>query len=293
MAAVALVLLRLGVGWHFYKEGSEKVQSGKFSSTGFLSNAKGPLAGMYKSMLRDPDGYARLNSDTTLEAWNLYRERLARHYGFDEKQQAAADKIYKRREGQLEYFFRDQAEEIDVYFKSLESKQLDLADPARRKVASLRSQIGKKAVADTPPEPGPWYAQLEGLWSAYEQDLNELATQEQRSRRPLALPRPGATRFGVNQVDMVLPYFDLVIGVCLILGLFTRVASVAGALFLCSVIGSQWPGAADAAPVYPQLIEMLALLVLAATGAGRYAGLDCLISKCCGKCCQRKQETRS
>lgn len=288
-AIVALVLLRLGVGWHFYKEGSEKVQSGKFSSAGFLGNAKGPLAGLYKSMLRDPDGYARLNSGEALKAWDQYRARVAQHYGFDEKQEAAAERIFKRREEQLEYFFRSHSEEIDLYFKSLDSKRQDLADPVRREVASLKSQVGKKAVADTPPDPGPWYAQLEALWKAYEQDLNNLATEEQQSRRPLALPRPGATTFGVDQVDNVLPYFDLCIGICLILGLFTRTASVAAALFLCSVIASQWPGAADATPIYPQLIEMLALLVLAAYGAGRYAGLDSLINRYCCQCCVRKE----
>ena len=79
--------------------------------------------------------------------------------------------------------------------------------------------------------------------------------------------------------------------VCLILGLFTRVVAVAAAAFLGSVIATQWPGAYDAAPVYYQSIEMLALLVLAAFGAGRYAGLDYFISCCpCWKCCGKKQE---
>lgn len=285
-AAVALVLLRVGVGWHFYKEGSEKVQSGKFSSAGFFGNAKGPLAGFYKGLLRDPDGYARLNSEKTLEAWDAYRARVSRHFGFDEEQERAADDIYKRREEQLKFFFRERGEQMDVYFKSLDTKREDLKDPVRNEVASLKGQLGKKAVADYPPEPGPWFAQLEALWKAYEQDLNNLANDSQKkSRRPLALPRPGTTAFGVDQIDKVLPYFDLLVGICLILGLFTRPAAIAGAIFLCSVIAAQWPGAADAAPVYPQLIETLALFTLAATGAGRYAGLDGLFScLCCKRC---------
>lgn len=290
---VALVLLRLGVGWHFFKEGSEKVQSGKFSSAGFLGSAKGPLAGFFKSMLRDPEGHARLDREATLKAWNLYRERVARHYGFDEAQEAKAEKIYSRYEDQLEYFFNEQEEGIDVYFKSLKSKAQDQADPVRQGVSSLKNQIGKKAVADTPPEPGPWFAKLEGMWKAYEQDLNELATEDQQRRRTLKLARPGATTFGAEQVDKVLPYFDLLVGVCLILGLFTRTASVAASIFLCSVIATQWPGSADAAPTYPQVIEMLSLLVLAATGAGRFAGLDFFISTYCCKCCSRKQEKRN
>lgn len=292
MAIVALVLLRLGVGWHFYKEGSEKVRGGKFSSAGFLSSAKGPLAGFYKSFLRDPDGYFRLDRKHALDAWDLYRERVARHYGFDEKQQQAAEKIHTRREEQLIGFFRAHASEIEVYFQALDSKRKELADPVLQEVASLKGQIGRKAVADIPPEPGRWFAELDDLWSRYERDLNDLASEEQAKRRPLPLARPGATTFGAEQIDKLLPYFDLVVGICLILGLFTRTASVAAALFLGSVIATQWPGAYDAAPVYYQTIEMLALLVLAATGAGRYAGLDFLISSACSKCCAGKQESR-
>lgn len=285
-AAVALVLLRVGVGWHFYKEGSEKVQSGKFSSAGFLGSAKGPLAGMYKSMLRDPDGYARLDSEETLNSWASYRARVSRHYGFDEEQETKADEITKRREEQLKFYFRENAEQMEVYFKSLETKREDLADPVRQGVASLKGQLGKKAVADYPPEPGKWFAQIEALWKAYELDLNGLANESQKkSRRPLALPRPGATAFGVDQIDKVLPYFDLLVGICLMLGLLTRPAAIAGAIFLCSVMAAQWPGAADATPVYPQLIETLALFTLAATGAGKYAGLDGLFSRLCCKRC--------
>ncbi len=40
-AIIALVLLRLGVGWHFFMEGAVKVRDGKFSSAGFLVELKG------------------------------------------------------------------------------------------------------------------------------------------------------------------------------------------------------------------------------------------------------------
>jgi uncharacterized membrane protein YphA (DoxX/SURF4 family) len=287
-----LVLLRLGIGWHFYKEGSEKVQTGKFSSTGFLSNAKGPLAGFFKSFVRDHEGRYRLDRETTLDAWHNFRERAARHYGFDEKQQDAAEKAVKRREEQLKAFLGARDAEIQIYFDALEAREKEQADPVRQNVPSLKGQIGKKAVADLPPEPGPWFAEIEGLWNRVELDMYNLATDEQRQAGLLKLPRAGATTFGADQIDRVLPYFDLVIGICLILGLFTRVVAVAAAAFLCSVIATQWPGSYDAAPVYYQTIEMLGLLVLAATGAGRYAGLDYLISCCpCWNCCRGKKES--
>ena len=49
---------------------------------------------------------------------------------------------------------------------------------------------------------------------------------------------------------------------------------VVGALFLLSVIASQPPWLAESAPTMPQCIEFASLLVLAGTGAGRWAGLD-------------------
>ena len=64
------------------------------------------------------------------------------------------------------------------------------------------------------------------------------------------------------------------VGVLLILGLFTPVASLAGAAFLAGVCITQWPGSAGAMPIYYQSIEMVAMLVLAGVGAGRFLGLD-------------------
>jgi uncharacterized membrane protein YphA (DoxX/SURF4 family) len=62
LAIIALVFLRFVVGFHFYMEGTAKVREGGFSSTGFLSSAKGPLAKTFQSMLPDFDGEIRLDS---------------------------------------------------------------------------------------------------------------------------------------------------------------------------------------------------------------------------------------
>jgi uncharacterized membrane protein YphA (DoxX/SURF4 family) len=73
-------------------------------------------------------------------------------------------------------------------------------------------------------------------------------------------------------------YGILAVGVCLILGLFSRLASFAGALFVGSIVLSQ-PltsifGLSGPASTYPQLLEMLALLTLATVPVGRWCGLD-------------------
>ncbi|MCA9155434.1 MAG: hypothetical protein KDA38_11635, partial [Planctomycetales bacterium] len=86
--------------------------------------------------------------------------------------------------------------------------------------------------------------------------------------------------------------FDLTIGLLLIVGLFTRFVAVAGAVFLGSIVLTQPPWVADAAPTYYQVNLMLALLVLAAVGAGRFAGLDFLLGALRHRCCPPKQETK-
>src|SRR5688572_17259838 len=62
-AVFALVMLRLVVGWHFFREGTQKIVYDQhdgdlrmnFSAEGFLKNAKGPLADMYTDNI--PNGH--------------------------------------------------------------------------------------------------------------------------------------------------------------------------------------------------------------------------------------------
>ena len=61
-AIVMIVLLRVGIGWHFLYEGIYKFEPNSgFSSEGFLGIAKGPTAELYYWMLTDLDGTQRLN----------------------------------------------------------------------------------------------------------------------------------------------------------------------------------------------------------------------------------------
>lgn len=67
-AVFALVLLRLVIGWHFFREGTQKVvydqHDGElrmtFSAEGFLTNAKGPLAELYRANVTDDHDWRTL-----------------------------------------------------------------------------------------------------------------------------------------------------------------------------------------------------------------------------------------
>jgi thiosulfate dehydrogenase [quinone] large subunit len=50
----ALVALRVLIGWHFLYEGLAKAFNPYWSSTGYLLEAKGPLAGFFTSIVANP-----------------------------------------------------------------------------------------------------------------------------------------------------------------------------------------------------------------------------------------------
>ncbi len=92
-AVAALVLLRIGIGWHFFQEGAVKVREGNFTSTGFLSAAKGPFANHFHELIADHEGWIRLNPKEMKVAFEGYSEVVGDYYEFTDEQQQKADKI--------------------------------------------------------------------------------------------------------------------------------------------------------------------------------------------------------
>ena len=96
----------------------------------------------------------------------------------------------------------------------------------------------------------------------------------------------------LQTIDKVMTNVVLGVGVCLILGLFTRVACLLGAAFLLSVVLTQPFWVSDAQPTFNQWVELIALLTLATTNVGKWGGLDFFISCLFGGCCRSKCETK-
>lgn len=270
---MAVLALRLAVGWHFFREGADKITTGDFTSASFMEASKGPLAPVFRGMIWDADGIARLDQMATLDAWNQYRVQVGRRYGFDETQTAQAEKIYEARKKQLEGFFEQYAEDIHVYRKGVERRARNREDAAYIEVASLAGQ-GERIRRENKNDGALLIGSIEAIRRGYERDLNALARAEQAGRGPVAMKKPSRRMMDTLFIDSVIPTFDLVVGALLILGLFTRPACLAGAGFLATIIATQWPGAAGAIPAHYQIVEMFALLVLGTIGAGRFFGLD-------------------
>ena len=341
------MLLRIVVGYHFYKEGTTKLKSGTFTSKYFLAGAKGPLAPYFRGMLEDPDGMEQLcitkevdpdgepsfsiDTELTFSIWNDFVDRTFSYYGLasselmdeiksritqhesdlananekdDEKsvfaltnkiaaaksaltqieeQAFRAEAILEDHEEQLTDFLSINEVELISHFATADRLDGFKQDGANRDqvavyVDSLRGQVDtirqdrqKKLVG--------WTAEVTGIWDSFESQINGLAVDEQAKLEKMPIHRPfDDVNAKVKWIDKIIPWFDTIVGVLLIIGLFTRLASLAAALFLVSVILTQPPWIPGTTPTYFYFIELFALLVIFSMSAGRMGGLDFFFS---------------
>jgi thiosulfate dehydrogenase [quinone] large subunit len=67
-AMVAIVLLRVAIGWHFLYEGVAKLQKPGWSAAGYLQQSRGVLADLFKWMAGNPNMLEVINP---LNMWGL------------------------------------------------------------------------------------------------------------------------------------------------------------------------------------------------------------------------------
>jgi len=305
---LAIVLLRFVVGAHFFHEGYTKLRDPKPFSAPVFAAAKGPFADFYHSFVWDPDGIHRLDEKETFAIWGVsgdkkleagggYLDQSIRHFGFDQDQTNKAARIVIDRAKQYRDARETYEQEIAEYRYGVKRRDDNTAD-ASRSLASLKKHDARIATELTPKRM-PWQTEIDKIWSGLERDMNSLADRSHidgdadkprlSSRGYLKLTnRPGRQTVDTMTLDNYVPYFDLTVGVLLVAGLFTRVAASLAAAFLASIVVSQWPFSPESISTSYQQVEMCSLLVLATIGAGKYAGLDAVLSGCCGMCCRKK-----
>jgi uncharacterized membrane protein YphA (DoxX/SURF4 family) len=303
-AVLALVLLRLVIGWHFFREGTQKVvyepHAGKlrrtFSAEGFLTNAKGPLAKWYMANVPDEHGWRvllatpRKNAPGTDDSspYGEWAERIKADWrkvvddvkalpALSDEQKKQADDILEKRRNDLGDYLAAESQAIAEYRHELWRLANWRQSPESGDVPFVDERIATKAT-ETGKTPASWVSHVRLLDAELRNDLRAVLTKEQRELALTVQGIDGALRDPreerLNLVNNVITILTIGVGVCLLLGFFTRMASIVGALFLLGVILAQPPWLADAAPTVSQVIEFVALLVLAGTGAGRWAGLD-------------------
>lgn len=293
-AVVMLVVLRLVTGWHFFSEGQKKLEPG-FTSAWFLRGAKGPLAPAFKSFVTGPHQatyyldapleLGAVSADEAAEAQNQWLERIEADWdkGLERFSRLGASDEFQQRAASE----KDAAvEELSKYLKNESAAIADLRHEAWR-----LEQLKKKATSDPAPFFGervaekeaevwggmqPWFAAVRSAEESFIDRVVAAAAETEGAPSESRIRSALAERNWLSWLDVVVTTVVLGSGVLLFLGLFTRLAAVLAAGFLMSVIASQppWVVGADTTYFFYQLVEVVALLLIAVVGAGKWCGLD-------------------
>jgi uncharacterized membrane protein YphA (DoxX/SURF4 family) len=334
---VALVLLRLATGWHFYREGTKKLTYDEatgdtrvsFSSEPFLRQAVGPWAEWFKRDLPNVHDWERLlvvpkRGPTTTEdlakrsrwlgdynkrraeaqkaekpapiefppdapyaAWaqkidDDWQDLAAAFQGVDglsdEQRAEAASALYRRRQQLADYLASQENSFADWQHELWRLGDWE-DDPEAAELPFHDARIVEKR-GETTAATGGWVDQVRALESSLTADLRSVLTAEQAANPDMAakvdLALGDAQVRNLHRKDVAITCLIIGVGACLLLGLFTRLAALGGIAFLCMVIATQppWVPGAVTTVFYYQLVEIAALGVLLASGAGRWAGLD-------------------
>jgi uncharacterized membrane protein YphA (DoxX/SURF4 family) len=313
LTVAALIVLRLSLGCHFLYEGVWKIKhADEFSAEPFLSSAKGPLSGLFYAMIPDQYGEKRLvigeikdektgklvacvDCEPVIVRWGEIRQNLIATFnpgpaGTDEAKKeyegfkSDSLEVLKQSQAALENYFSDKelVEAVKAYFKSLERFE---SDPENRQAAAFQNERRWNRMLELRAEAKVWIDELQSREQNY---LNQLRDKMPDDYRERVTRLPGSWKpwkwTQMQWIDFAVTYGITAIGLCLMLGFFTRLAALGGAAFMCFVVMTQpaWPSIYP--PDLPQLghallinkdfIEMVALLVISTTAVGRWGGLD-------------------
>ena len=305
-----------------------------WSSIGYLREANGPAANLFKKQVGDPDQEAldlfavkplergqdpaqvspRQRIPPALdEAWNEYLQRFETKYELPEDQrklaEAKMDQAKERavlwllgqggKEGliEVEKSFNGAAlvklqENSRERLEEYRSKVMQLRQIMDEKLPSFGRDVEKQKIPALKGEINQLRTELlAALQKPMEESLNSVLNDNQKKMGPVSQPHSAAVQNWrewnrLDWIDGITRYAILTIGACLLLGLFSWTACLAGACFLLltylALPPFPWlPESARSEGTYlfvnKNVIEMLALLVLATTASGRWAGLDGLL----------------
>lgn len=313
-AILLLLFLRLAAGSHFFSEGLTKLRSGGFSAEPFLRAATGPAAPFLQRMLDDPD-HARLlcirripdppgedrfetDPELTIAIWNDHADRcVARCQAAGPPRVGEPGQLAlssQQRELLVRALVRSHCDELRAWLDAHRTELIAHFSTAARataferdgaagpriaaEVASLREQK-EQIRRERKQQADGWAREVSAMWDSLETALQAVMPGEPSqpaARLPVHRPHDQPHSW-LKWVNSVIPWFDLLVGILLLLGLFSRGAALAGAALLLAVIATQPPWIPGAAPVWYQLVEFAALLVLASRLARQIPGLDWLI----------------
>ena len=293
---ILLVALRLTIGWYFFESGRSKNLDRNFSSAGFLSQAKGPLAPLYQSGLPDSHdfsnhiGQPRVDStnphEAGTEAWVQFqrepfaawqeqivfdfgrvRQSAEDHYQYDTEQAGRADQVFAFYESRLDDYFAGNRDEIAAY-----RHELARLNDWKNNISAEDIPYQQDRIAAKQRELKSTAASITSAVDAIEENFRDELTRDadpNSAGRPM--PKPSDTLASFERFLMVTHFL---IGGCLGVGFLSRFAAASAGLFLLTVIVSQPPWIVGYSTIGYQLVMLIGCLLLVATPSGRWCGVD-------------------
>lgn len=306
-------MLRLGLGCHFLYEGVWKIKHhDTFSAKPFLTQAKGPVSGLFYMMVPDINAQQRLRVDKDADGelvvldeitdrWKgigdeflvLYKPTSESKEGADEAHKALTKRVettLTQSKTRLKKYLSLNVGKIEAYFDAIDRFE---KDPEREHDAPFQQERHWNQMMELRQEADVWIKNIESQETAYENELLGLLKKENYKildddpQRHLDKATTTWNPFNEGQmkfIDLAVTFGLTAIGLCLMLGFCTPLAALGGAGFMCFVVMTQpaFPGiyppdsaiVGHALLVNKDFIEMLALLVTAFVSTGRWGGFD-------------------
>ncbi len=290
-----------------------------WSSEAYLRGANGPLAGLFHELAGDrvlarvevlpptegePNDKRHHRLPPELEKeWRAYFDAVVAHYHVEGQQLARLEAaLDQRKANTVLYLEKGRLPVIRTtqFGNAVAEKEVPVAEHLR----AYKDKLKQLAEADSTEDREDLRVEAEQLRGDLANAADSQTDEMRKALDVIILPAQRA-EYGplpepvvahredwdrLDWIDFATRWGLVAIGGCLLLGLFSRTACVAGALFLLSLYLSMppFPGL----PVNPKaeghylyvnknLIEMLALLALATTRSGRWLGLDALCPFLC------------
>ncbi|HEX4589505.1 MAG TPA: hypothetical protein VH120_06230, partial [Gemmataceae bacterium] len=321
LACFFLVALRLAIGWHFVVEGAHKIETHRIGKTAtntpwtgeaFFREGSGPAAPYFREYLHldDRDALARLKSENHVlptvvnNEWDDYFQRFVSHFELTEQQKmAAGDKLAEGKKKTADWLAGDVPTEVKKTLVwgtetvkqtvpqrlgEYEAKAKEVTDALERRLPAFNRDVEKSRLRTLKTEASTVLTgllnDLDARTADMKRSLDGVLSAQQKEKGPV--PDPPARR-PIEWLDSVTMWAHAALGACLLLGLFSRLASFLLAMFLLSVTliapalpYTPTPPGAIGFYLFVNLyvIEMIALLALASMPTGRWFGVDALIS---------------
>ncbi|MCS6850422.1 MAG: hypothetical protein NZ700_04550 [Gemmataceae bacterium] len=272
LTRIALVALRLAIGWHFFIEGAEKLHAPTWSSEGYLREAAGPFAEAFRQLAGDgvierltplplPEGadpakvtYAQRFPPALERDWQHYFRQFVEHYQLTPDQLALADAKLKQAKDQAVRWMLSGKKTVKRQAPNSPAVEVELTVPERvqeyrdklqralqiqdRELATFGPSVNAK-LREAKAEANRLRAELRHDLNAQTEEMKKLLatiklTAEQLAKGPVPEPaQPGVWELDrLGLVDFVTRWGIFLVGCCLLLGLLTRTACLVGAGFL-------------------------------------------------------------